>query len=218
MKYKIYTTTKGKKEDCLLYKSLNIDYYEIPTHYEEHNKEGLQKCYNKFLKDARDRDISIAVFVHDDVYINCRDLLHRLETASRNYTVFGVAGAMECKVKEPALWHLMSERKSHRGNVAHGSIGQYQYTSFGPIPGRALVIDGVFMGINIKSLPGDIKFDESYPSKFHYYDLDFCLECNKNDVIMGIVDIPIIHSSPGLTNPNDEFYKGQDYFINKWKQ
>ena len=35
---------------------------------------------------------------------------------------------------------------------------------------------------------------------------------------MGIVDIPIIHSSPGLTNPNEEFYKGQEYFIKKWKK
>lgn len=35
---------------------------------------------------------------------------------------------------------------------------------------------------------------------------------------MGVVDIPIIHSSPGLTDPNREYYKGQEYFINKWKQ
>jgi hypothetical protein len=63
-----------------------------------------------------------------------------------------------------------------------------------------------------------IKEGQSHPSKFHYYDLDFCLECNKEGVIMGIVDIPIIHTSPGLTNPNSEFYKGQEYFIKKWKK
>lgn len=179
MKIKLYTATKGNKEDTPLYKSLNIDYYNTEIHYEENNTKSLQFLYNKFLSDARQNNVDIAAFIHDDVFINCRDLLRRLEDSSRNYTVFGVAGAMECKVQEPALWHLMSKRESHRGNVAHGSPEQYQYTSFGPIPGRVLVIDGVFMAFNIKKLSSDLKFDESYPSKFHYYDLDFCLECNK---------------------------------------
>jgi hypothetical protein len=218
MKCKIYTATKGLKEDTLLYKSLNIKYYDIPVHYEEKNTKSLQSCYNSFLEDARNNNVDICVFVHDDVFINCRDLLHRLDDYGKMYTVFGLAGASTCKVKEPALWHLMSERKDQRGNVAHGHPEQYQYTSFGPLPGRALVIDGVFIGINIQSLPTTVKFDESYPSKFHYYDLDFSLECNKNSIKIGVVDIPIIHSSPGLTNPNKEFYEGQKYFINKWKK
>ena len=178
----------------------------------------MQSCYNNFLEDARTNNIDICMFIHDDVFINCRDLLHRLDNYGKMYTVFGLAGASTCKVKEPALWHLMSERKDQRGNVAHGHSNQYQYTSFGPIPGRVLVIDGVFIGINIRNLPTNVKFDESYPSKFHYYDLDFSLECNKNNVKIGVVDIPIIHSSPGLTNPNKEFYEGQKYFINKWKK
>ena len=218
MKFKIYTTTKGKKENTLLYKSVNIDYYNIPIHYEENNTKSLQKCYNSFLVDARNNDISVAVFVHDDVYINCRDFLDRLERSAKDYTVFGLAGATTCKVGNPALWHLMSKREDQRGCVAHGSEKQYHYTSFGPLPSRCLLIDGVFIGINIKNLPTDIKFDESYPSSFHYYDLDFCLECNKKGVIMGVVDIPIVHNSPGLTNPNNEFYKGQEYFIKKWKK
>lgn len=218
MKYKIYAATKGKKEDTKLYKSVSIDYYNIPIHYEENNTESLQKCYNNFLGDARRNNIDIAVFVHDDVYINCRDLLDRLERSAKDYTVFGLAGATTCKIGKPALWHLMSERKDQRGCVAHGTREQYSYTSFGPIPGRCLLIDGVFIGINIKDLPINVKFDESYPSKFHYYDLDFSLECNKNKVKVGVVDIPIIHSSPGLTNPNEEFYKGQEYFTNKWKK
>ena len=218
MKYKVYTATKGKKENTLLYQSLNLRYDDLPVHYEENNTKSLQECYNAFLEDSRRNNINVSIFVHDDVYSTCNDLYDRLLSASKEYTVFGLAGAISCKIKEPALWHLMSERKDQRGNVAHGSTRQYQYTSFGPVPSRALVIDGVFVGINIQDLPSNIKFDESYPSKFHYYDLDFCLECNKNGVKMGIVDIPIIHSSPGLTNPNKEFYDGQKYFIKKWKQ
>jgi hypothetical protein len=217
-KFKIYTTTKGKKEDTLLYDSLSIDYYDVPVYYKENNKESLQKSYNEFLDDAYANGVDIACFVHDDVFINCNDLLHRLQDPAKKYTVFGLAGATTCKVKEPALWHLMSERQDQRGCVAHGNKELYHYTSFGPLPSRSLVIDGVFLGINIKKFNRDVRFDESYPSYFHYYDIDFCLECNKNNVIMGIVDIPIIHSSPGLTNPNKQFYEGQKYFINKWKK
>ena len=221
---KIYTATKGKKEDTPLYRSLSkkglglVDGVLHPEHYEENNTKSLQKCYNSFLEHARSNDIDIAVFIHDDVFINTCDLRTRVVNASEEFTVFGLAGATTCKVGNPALWHLMSEKKDQRGCVAHGTESIYQYTSFGPIPSRCLLIDGVFIGIDIKTFPDTIKFDESYPSKFHYYDLDFCLECNKKGVIMGVVDIPIIHMSPGLTNPNNEFYKGQEYFINKWKK
>ena len=220
---KIYTATKGKKEDTQLYKSLDkalrlVDGVVYPTHYEEYNTKSLQECYNSFLRDARSNSIDIVVFVHDDVFINTSDFRARLVNASEKFSVFGLAGATTCKIGNPALWHLMSKREDQRGSVAHGTEALYQYTSFGPLPSRCLLIDGVFIGIDIETLPDTVKFDESYPSKFHYYDLDFCLECNKEGVIMGIVDIPIIHTSPGLTNPNSEFYKGQEYFIKKWKK
>ena len=212
---KIYAATKGKKEDTPLHKSFKYG-ESINIDFNENNKESLQKCYNAFLEDARRNGVDIAAFIHDDVFLNTDDLRTRLIRSTNSYTVFGLAGATSCKIGNPALWHLMSERKDQRGCVAHGSSEQYHYTSFGPIPSRCLLIDGVFIGINIKELPPTVKFDESYPSRFHYYDLDFSLECNKNGVKIGVVDIPIIHSSPGLTNPDKEFYDGQQYFIDKW--
>ena len=217
---KIYTATKGNKKDCILYKCLQnyeLKHSGISIHYEEKNTKSLQRCYNNFIDDARKNDIDIAVFIHDDVHINTRDLYFLISEAADQYTVFGLAGATSCRVGSPALWHLMSRREDQRGCVAHGSKRSYSYTSFGPVPSRCLVIDGVFIGINIKELPENVRFDESYPSKFHYYDIDFSLECNRNHVTLGVVDIPIIHNSPGLTNPDKEFYDGQAYFIEKWR-
>ncbi len=218
---KIYTATKGDKKDCILYKCLqsyNPDHLGISVHYEDKNTKSLQRCYNSFIDDARKNNIDIAVLIHDDVYINTRDLYSLISKAAGKYNVFGLAGATTCKVGSPALWHLMSDRQDQRGCVAHGSEDSYMYTSFGPVPSRCLVIDGVFIGINIKELPENVRFDESYPSKFHYYDIDFSLECNRNHVTIGVVDIPIIHNSPGLTNPDKEFYDGQSYFIKKWQK
>ena len=61
--------------------------------------------------------------------------------------------------------------------------------------------------IGIKNLSYCVMYkDETYDS------------INKNNIKIGVVDIPIIHSSPGLTNPNNEFYEGQKYFIKKWKR
>jgi len=217
---KIYTATKGNKKDCVLYQCLqkyDFNQLGISVHYEEKNTKSLQRCYNNFIDDARTNDVDIAVFIHDDVHINTRDLYFLISEAADQYTVFGLAGATSCRVGSPALWHLMSSREDQRGCVAHGDKRTYTYTSFGPVPSRCLVIDGVFIGINIKELPLTVRFDESYPSKFHYYDIDFSLECNRNHVTLGVVDIPIIHSSPGLTNPDKEFYDGQAYFIEKWR-
>ena len=82
------------------------------------------------------------------------------------------------------------------------------------LPQRCLILDGLFLAVKVSSLKPEVRFDENIPAVAHHYDLDFSLECNKNSVKIGVVDIPIIHSSPGLTNPNKEFYEGQKYFIN----
>ncbi len=214
-KVKIYTATKHNKENCLLYKSSNFN--NIPIYFKENNVESLHKCYNSFIDDARKSNVDIAVILHDDVYINTKDLYDRLKEYADKFIVFGLAGSTACKINAPVLWHLMSEKNSHRGCVAHGNTDAYIYTSFGPVNCKALLIDGVFIGININYLPANVKFDENFPSRFHFYDLSFSLECAFNKIRVGVVDIPIIHQSPGLTNPDKEFYDGQEYFLEKYK-
>ncbi len=211
------SATKGKKEDTPLYQSTKDYELGFNVLFYEDNTKSLQEVYNDAIKTARIQNLDVVVLLHDDIFINDKDFLEKVKTESEKYPVFGVAGAASCTLKKPALWHLMSERKDHRGVVAHGNEKEYHDTVFGPM-GRALLIDGVLIGINIKKLPPAVKFDENYPSRFHYYDLDFSLECNKKHIKIGVVELPIIHSSPGLTDPDEEFYKGQEYFINKWKR
>ena len=52
----------------------------------------------------------------------------------------------------------------------------------------------------------------------HFYDLDFSLECNKQNLSIGVVNIPIIHESIGLMSQSELFLKGQDYFLKKWQR
>ena len=214
---RIFSPTKGKKEDTILFKSIQGKNYEDIFFFKENNSRSLHTVYNEIIKDCRDKKISTIVLMHDDVHINCEDFLERIKESAKNYSIFGVAGAKSCRLGKPALWHLMSPRNEWRGEVAHGSISNNQNTVFGPMNERVVMIDGVFMGINLDTLPESCNFDENYPSKFHYYDLDFSLECNKQNLSIGVVNIPIIHSSIGLESQTKSFLKGQDYFLKKWE-
>ncbi len=184
------------------------------------NKESISKTYNNFFKENKEYyyDDTAIVFLHDDVYINCTDIHDRLSKGLAEFDVIGLAGSTGAEIKSPGLWHLMSDKKDHRGSVAHptsSTLEPYFITSFGPMPSRVLLIDGLFIATTARVLKS-IQFDESNPARFHYYDLDFSLQCNKNKFKIGVCDIPVIHMSPGLTNPDKEWQSGQEWFINKW--
>ena len=217
----IVSCGKGK-EKTLLSESVEKLTGSVELHEIKSNTKSICAVYNDFIDKNTDcQDDTAIVFVHDDVYINCKDLHSKIEEGFKTYDVLGVAGTLNAQIKEPCLWHIMGEKQYHRGAAAHpinkepGSLEPYYITSFGPMPSRALLIDGVFMAVK-PSVLKKTRFDETNPARFHYYDLDFSLECNKNQFKIGVWDIPIIHMSPGLTNPDEEWKKGQDWFMNKW--
>lgn len=220
MRYKIITVSqKSKFEDTLLYNSLasNCIYSPENVLFYGNNTNSLASVYNDAIAKLREQNIIIALFIHDDVYVNCLDFNFRVRKYAEIYTVFGLAGTKAITIKEPVLWHLMSERQNLRGCVAHGKDNtSYMYTSFGPLPDRVIMIDGVFIGINLSLLPDNIKFDENIPSKFHFYDLIFSLDCSLNKIPVGVGDVPIIHNSPGLQKMSEEWLQGQKYFMDKY--
>lgn len=222
----VVCTARKEKEITLIEHSLQdigLEGYELHTICE--NEDSLSKNYNEFIEESVDYydDDTAIVFVHDDVYLNCSDIHRRLSNYLEEFDVVGVAGAAEATIKEPALWHLISPQHSHRGCVAHYVGGKkshleympYRYTSFGPLNQRALLIDGVFIATK-PSILEDVRFDSQNPSRFHYYDLDFSLNCNSKKKTIGVCDIPIVHRSPGLRNADDEWRAGKQWFLKKW--
>jgi hypothetical protein len=137
----------------------------------------------------------------------------------QDFDVIGVAGTTECKLQEPALWHIMGggfgSGKLH-GAVAHGDEKNKAMTSFGPYPKRVLLLDGVFLCIKKEAFT-KVRFDETNPAGFHFYDLDYSLSCHKEKLKLGVSDIMITHSSPGLKEFTSEFNEGQQWFLNKWR-
>jgi len=220
----IICTKNNKSNPTLIERSiedLNIENYEI--YKIPHNTSGLSTQYNKFIDTSLDKyeDDTAFIFVHDDVYLNCKDIHYKLGLYFAKFDIVGVAGSATAEIKEPGLWHLMAPRESLLGCVAHSSNPNpyehepYNMTTFGNLNQRATLIDGVFIAATKSSLKR-VRFDESNPAKFHFYDLAFCLDCNKAGLKIGVCDIPIIHKSAGLSKITTEFENGKKWFLTKW--
>jgi hypothetical protein len=213
-------TREQKAEDTLLAKSLS-PIGDIEIHIETNNSgknvKGLSQFYNECLENFKDRDN--LVFVHDDVELKFSDLTYQVTTALEKFDVAGVAGCINPKVIDKNLWHWMAGVHGNmRGFAGHSKdSNEFVVTSYGPTPARVILLDGVFLAVNVKKLrDSGVKFDEQF--KFHHYDIDFGLTCNKNKLKLGVWPFIINHRSPGLANFHEDWVKSNELFINKWKK
>lgn len=210
----LISATKGELITTLLHNSTS-DHHSIA--FSEYNTDPLPIVYNDAIDDFVDLNDWL-VFVHDDVIIEAPEALERqLNQLGNNFDVVGCAGVRDFTLKEPALWHLMSDRTQHRGAVAHlHDDGRKFMTSFGAYPDRVILIDGVFIAAKSKVLK-KVRFDTNNPAGFHFYDLSFSLDCHKAGFKIGVGDITITHASPGLKHITDEWKQGQEWFLKKYK-
>lgn len=215
MKTFYFSATKESRKNTLLASNFSSFNKFI---FKENNSDPLPIAYNKAIDFAIQENFDCIVLCHDDVIIES-DLTYRLPSIMKDFDVIGVAGTTECKLQEPALWHIMGggigSGKLH-GAVAHGNEKKKTMTFFGPYPQRALLLDGVFLCIS-KKVFTQVRFDETNPAGFHFYDLDYSLECHKAGFKLGVSDIAITHASPGLREFTDTFKTGQKWFLEKWK-
>lgn len=178
------------------------------------NKDGLSKVYNKFLtKEYKDYKI---IFVHDDVIIEDLFLEEKLDKLFAEFDIVGLAGSKSCDItaKYPA-WHLMAPRTDFVGEVAHSKDDEVWSSIFGPAKSRALVIDGLFIAVNVaKALEKGLKFDEQF--NFHHYDIDFCLTANKKKIKIGVGPIRVVHFGLGDSMQTQEWVDSGELFKKKW--
>lgn len=179
------------------------------------NKKPLTNVYNEALQ-RHCKSYTHIFFIHDDVILR-----QRLSDISFNdFTVIGLAGTKQATIKSPFLWHLTANREHHLGAVAHTTTqGNYYITSFGEFNKQAVLIDGVFIGIDlVKWNQNPVYFDQNIPTAFHFYDLCFSLDCNLKKIKVGVVDFPITHASPGLSKGFEEWKKGEQYCLQKYSK
>jgi hypothetical protein len=219
----VSATNKKLEHETLLYET--IDFYETQEsenyiRYKMYcnNTESLAKIYNKEI--TLNNSNKIVVFVHDDVVIEDLFLVDKLNEAMQQFDIIGLAGIKApIALKNPALWHLMGPPTQYSGAVAHfEKNGPRRFmTTFGPTPERVVLLDGVFLAINTERiLEKGLKFDEKNPAKFHFYDMNFCIDANKLGLKLGTWPIWITHKSHGLETVSKDWLVGQDYLLQKY--
>lgn len=203
-----------------IYKSYNecklSSDFELEVFYQ--NKEGLSKQYNTILNNEKYKNYEWIVFVHDDVYIDDVRLLQKLNEAQKlDYDIVGLAGGLNPRIGGINLWHLMTDRKDHRGFVAHPvNENQMMVTNFGPSPSRVVIIDGLFFAVyNPKAKKVGFNFNENYT--FHHYDISASLEANMKKLKIGVYPINVVHRSPGLLSiENSSWKSSNETFIKEY--
>jgi len=217
----VVTCSKDSGKQSSLVHSLGELKDDVKLVVNANNRIGLSQAYNRQITPENLIKHDIVLFAHDDVYIDDLKLKGKLYTAieGMGYDIVGLAGASQIKVKKPCLWHLMSSRDSQSGAVSHPVDGDTKMavTCFGPWPQRCLVLDGLFIAIDLKrALEVGWRFNEDY--KFHHYDMSSCLDANKLKLKIGTYPIYVTHNSPGLRDINDKnFQQSQQTFYNNYK-
>ncbi len=212
----IICCTKHKKAQTKLYESLRgFPLHEVKCIYHENNTVGLPEIYNQYITKKYAKKHDVVLFVHDDVYIDDFKLRGKLYNSIQQFDIVGLAGCVKPVIKKPVLWHLMSSKENWRGYVHHPrqNADGIICTSFGYTPARVAIIDGLFIGVNIKqALKYDWRFNENFT--FHHYDIASCIDANKKKLKIGTVPIHVIHSSPGLSNLHDlQFKESENRFM-----
>jgi Glycosyltransferase like family len=181
------------------------------------NTVAISKIYNSYIESYKNVDCTL-VLVHDDVLITDKNWVAKLQQALERYDVVGLAGGSNPSIRQPCLWHIMCPRDTHSGTVGHVMDNKQFKTHFGKT-GRVLMLDGLFLAFNPKKLfEAGVRFDETCPAKFHFYDIDFSLACNKAKLKLGTINIDVTHASPGLKSFTKEWNEGQEWFLNKFNR
>ena len=199
---------------------LNTPNYKLDITWD--NTDGMSAVYNRKIQEYKDSEVEFLVCVHDDVYIDDLKLYEKLRLAKEKlgYDIIGLAGGLNPRLTNPALWHIMTDRNQQRGEVAHpaGNNNQTMTTAFGPTPSRVAIADGLFLALHMPSiLKTDWKFNENYT--FHHYDISSCIDANRAKLRIGVYPIHVIHSSPGLMSIHeDSWAKSNEKFLKEYAE
>src|SRR6267378_4290954 len=189
----IVSCTRGRKEETDLYRSLRKLGADCFL-FIENNRKGVSTCYNRILDEKSGRD-EIVIFVHDDVTIGDLFLQEKITAAfdQENYAIAGLAGTSDFKIRPDAgvISWFQPPAEAWSGAVeTHLPDGSTIMSAFGPTPKRSVVLDGLFLAIDLRKI-GHVRFEEQLA--FHFYDLDFCLTAHLAGLSLGTTNIYVTH-------------------------
>jgi GT2 family glycosyltransferase len=181
------------------------------------NSRGLPHVYNAALE-AVGRD-SIAVFMHDDVWIDDHFFRQRIVEGLQSYDVIGIAGNRR-RVPEQPGWAFVDRQftwdrpEQLSGAVAHAQHPFGRISFFGESPAPCELLDGVLLAAR-KSvlLESRTEFDPRFD--FHFYDMDFCRSARQKGLKLGTWPICLTHQSAGAYG-TERWTKAYHTYLDKW--
>lgn len=179
------------------------------------NTKGLSEVYNEIIdRHVKDGDLDgddILLFIHDDLVIEDQYLSDKLEKALNMFDVVGVAGAKSYHISHPNVWHKCP-REHMVGVVNHNINDKYYSTYFGPSPSSALIIDGIFIAVKMKTFIENptLRFHPAFT--FHFYDLYFSVEAYSLKLKIGVYPISVCHHSAGNWNESKVWHDLEPVF------
>jgi GT2 family glycosyltransferase len=186
-------------------------------HISFENRRGLPEVYNARIAEEGGGDI--AVFIHDDVWIDDYFFADHLIDALERFDVVGVGGCRNRVAGQPS-WCFADERMVQSdpitlsGRVAHGKhpFGRIGY--FGDVPAECELLDGVLLAARKSRLRAQsVAFDPAFD--FHFYDLDFCRSARQRQLRLGTWRLCITHQSEGAFG-SDAWTARYYQYIAKW--
>ncbi|MGO9993432.1 MAG: glycosyltransferase [Steroidobacteraceae bacterium] len=206
MKFRIVCATREPREQfgtktalgrsLALYPFPFVDVRVFPN-----NSAGLPTVYNTILRESA-LDPAILIFIHDDVHLLDLYWPDRIVQGLNEFDIIGVTGNTRRVPQQPS-WRYLDDKFTRddaqhlSGAIAHGSGWPAAQVSYYGIIGRAVkLLDGVMLAARSETLLSrNVLFDEAF--NFHFYDLDFCRQAERQQLRMGTWPIPIVHESGG---------------------
>jgi glycosyltransferase involved in cell wall biosynthesis len=175
---------------------------------------GLCAVYNEGVAKANGR---VVVFMHEDVWMMEKEwdtVLLKKFREKPEMQLLGVAGSALLVASPYASWAAANIPYTF-GKVVHLAENEYFLTLFNDRDGdqEAVVVDGLWFAAK-KSLFEKISFDEKTFTRFHFYDLDICMQALEFGKIFITTDIRVLHKSEGSFG--DEWKEWSGVFVQKW--
>ncbi len=179
------------------------------------NEYGICAAYNNGVQKAMG---DICVFVHEDVFVittGWGTILKNTFNHDPAIGCIGVAGA-QYLFRDKPFW-AEAGRPFIKGRVVHDTPEDNRCVlsvfSEEEKDEEVIVVDGLFFAIR-KELFKTIQFDEKTFDRFHFYDLDICMQVRKSHKVMVTSSILVKHFSGGTFK--EEWSRYGKKFIDKY--
>lgn len=161
---------------------------------------GFKSIFDAYIKGVETLDANpedIVILCHDDIEIKNpkEEFKAILTSATRTDGFIGVAGTRY--FENTGVWWNWNTPQNMSGKVSHGLKGQDKETYFGPL-GRVVVLDGVFLACNVKTLASiHMAQPTDFIGDWDYYDIFYTFQTHLKGYSNRTVPIMLRHESPG---------------------